>query len=386
MKQVRPTRAVVSLDHIAHNIAEFRKLLPAATELMAVVKADAYGHGSVEVARSALAAGANRLAVAMVDEAIELRRSQIGSPILVLGHSAPETAELFARFGISATITEPALAMSLSDAGLRNGRKVKVHLKVDTGMNRLGVRPAEAAGFAEYISTLPALELEGVFTHFASADSRDLCSASGQLERFREACEVIEGRGLRLMRHAANTAATLAMPESHLDMVRIGLGLYGMYPAAHLVTRAELRPALSLISHISSLKWIDAGESVGYGGTYVATDTRRIATVPIGYADGYSRKLSNRGLAIVNGVRVPIAGSVCMDQLMLDVTEVDCKQFDEVVLLGRTEECAVSAEDVALWMESINYEVTTALSLRVPRIYSRKNREVAGRSLLGRWD
>ena len=386
MKPIRPTTAYVCLDHIAHNVEAFRGILPAATELMAVVKADAYGHGAVDVARSALSAGVNRLAVAMIDEAIELRKAQIGAPIFILGHTAPEMADLMVRFGFSAAVMESDLARALSDAGVRNNRRVKVHVKVDTGMNRLGVRPEEAAGFADYVSGLPALELEGVFTHLAAADSPDLADSQRQLERFRLACAGIESRGLKPIRHAANTAATLALADSHLDMVRLGIGLYGMYPAVHMRGRLDLRPALSWVSHVSAVKWIKAGERVGYGGTYVAPNARRIATVPVGYADGYSRKMSNRGLAAVNGRHVPIIGTVCMDQLMLDVTEVPCNAYDEVVLLGQSGNAVISAEDIAAWMESINYEVTSVLSRRVPRIYTRKGREIAGRSLLGRWD
>ena len=286
MKPIRPTVAHISLDDIAHNIASFRGLLPAATELMAVVKADAYGHGAVDVARGALSAGAHRLAVAIVDEAIELRRSQIGAPILVLGHTAPHMADLVTRSGLSAAVMEPDFARALSDAGVRNSRRVKVHLKVDTGMNRLGLRPHEVAGFADFVSSLPALELEGVFTHFASADAPDLSAARCQLDLFRDACATLEVRGYRLIRHAANTAAIIALPESHLDMVRLGLGMYGLYPASHLSGRLDLRPALSLRSHISVVKWINDGETVGYRGTFAAQGERRIATVPIGSADG----------------------------------------------------------------------------------------------------
>jgi alanine racemase len=386
VKPVRPTLAYVSLDNIAHNIASFRGLLPQDTELMAVVKADAYGHGAVDVARSALSAGANRLAVAIVDEAVELRRSQIGAPILILGHTAPDMADLVARFGLSAAIMEPGFARALSDAGVRNNRRVKVHLKVDTGMNRLGVRPEEAAGFAEFVSSLPALELEGVFTHFASADAPDLSEARRQLSRFLKSCTALENRGFRLIRHAANTAAVITLPESHLDMVRLGIGIYGLHPAGHLRGQPDLRPALSLRSHISMVKWIDPGESVGYGGTFMAQSARRIATVPIGYADGYSRKMSNRGRAIINGKTVPVVGTICMDQLMLDVTEIDCSQYDEIILLGRSGNNSISADDLADAMGTINYEVTSSIGPRVPRIYTRKNREVSGRSLLGRWD
>lgn len=386
MNAIRPTVAYISVDNITYNIQSIRSIVSAGTELMAVIKADAYGHGAVEVARAALAAGANRLAVAIVDEAIELRRAQIGAPILVLGHTPPELAELVVKFGLSATVTETEFARSLSAVGMRHNRRVKVHLKVDTGMNRLGVRPQEATSFADFLSSLPNIELEGVFTHFASADAVDLTGANRQLERLTSVCIGLKAKGYNLVRHAANTAATLGMPDSHLDMVRLGIGLYGLYPAEHLRKRVELRPVLSLSSHISLLKWVGAGEHVGYGTSHATKEESKIATVPIGYADGYSRRMSNRGGAIVNGSRVPIVGMICMDQLMLDVTGVECSPLDEVILLGSSGAVEISADDIAREMGSINYEVTSLLSNRIARVYLRNNRVVSGRSLLGRWD
>ena len=386
MNAIRPTVAYISVDNITYNIQSVRSIISSGTELMAVVKADAYGHGAVEVARAALAAGANRLAVAIVDEAIELRRAQIGAPILVLGHTPPELAELVVKSGLSATVTETEFARSLSAFGMRHNRRVKVHLKVDTGMNRLGVRPQEAISFAEFLCSLPNIELEGVFTHFASADAVDLTGANRQLDGFTSVCVDLMAKGYNLVRHAANTAAILAMPESHLDMVRLGIGLYGLYPAEHLRSRVELRPVMSLSSQISLLKWIGAGEPVGYGASHVSQQESKIATVPIGYADGYSRRMSNRGEAIVNGRRVPIVGMISMDQLMLDVTEVECSPLDEVILLGSSGGEEISAGDIAREMGTIHYEVTSLLSNRITRLYLRNNRVVSGRSLLGRWD
>jgi alanine racemase len=351
---------------------------------MAVVKADGYGHGAVEVAGSALSAGANRLAVALVDEAVELRRAGIGSPILILGHTSTEFAEQVVKMGLTAAVTETGFAHALSASATRLGRKVKVHLKIDTGMGRLGVRPEEAVSFADFLAGLPHLELEGAFTHFASADSRDTSSTLSQLSLFREACLAIEARGHKLLKHAANTAATLALLDSHLDMIRLGIGLYGLYPSPHLRDVVRLRPALSLRSHIAYLKWVDDNVPLGYGGTHTTRGRQQIATVPIGYADGYSRQLSNQGMALVNGRQVPLVGRVCMDQILLEVTRVDCSPGDEVVLIGEQHGQEITADQLASLIGTINYEVVSVLSRRIPRVFLRNNQPVRIRTLLGR--
>jgi len=381
---MRQTVADISLDNIFHNTQVVRGLLSSRTELMAVVKAAGYGHGAVEVATTALAAGATSLGVAIVEEAVELRRAGIGAPIIILGHVPSECAEQVVKLGLTATVFDREAAQSLSAAGARLGRKVRVHLKVDTGMGRLGVRPVDALPFVDLISQLPALHVEGVFTHFAASDDADLSGARVQLELFREVCARLESKGYRLQCHAANTAAIMALPESHLDMVRLGIGLYGLYPAPHLKARVALRPVMSLRSQLTYVKWVADGTPIGYGGTYVAKGERLIATVPVGYADGYSRQLSNKGYALLHGKKVPLAGRVCMDQCMFDITDSPAVAGDEIVLFGSQGQSEVSVEEIAALMGTINYEVTCLIGHRVPRLYWRSNKLVSTRTLLSR--
>lgn len=384
LRQVRPTAADIALDNVAHNVQAIRSIIAARTELMAVVKADAYGHGAIEVASLALSAGATRLGVAVLDEAVELRRAGIAAPIHILGHVSAECADQVVKLGLTATVFDRDLVQALSSAATRLARKVKVHIKVDTGMGRLGVRPADAAGFADLVVGMPHLELEGVFTHFACADAPDLSSARSQLATFHESCLRIEARGHRLIKHMANTAAILALPESHLDMVRLGLGLYGMYPAPHLKGTVKLFPVMSLRSRISFVKWVEDQTPIGYGWTYRAAGRQQIATVPIGYADGYSRRLSNLGEALVAGRRVPLVGRVCMDQCMFDVTDLEVTAGDEIVLLGKMEREEIPVDEIAAWMGTINYEVTCLISRRVARVFWRNNTVCSVRTLQGR--
>jgi alanine racemase len=384
MAPLRSTVADIALDNIALNVQAIRGLLPARTELMAVVKADAYGHGAIEVASLALSAGATRLGVAVLDEAIELRRAGIAAPIHILGYVGPECAEQTVKLGLTVTVFDREAVQALSSAATRLARKVKIHVKVDTGMGRLGVRPQDAVGFTELAMSLPHLEVEGIFSHLACADASDLASARSQIAVFQECCMRLEAKGHRLTKHIANTAAILALPESHLDMVRLGLGLYGMYPAPHMKSLVKLHPAMSVRSQLSYVKWVEDKTPIGYGWTYRAAGQRQIATVPIGYADGYSRRLSNLGHALVAGQRVPLVGRVCMDQCMFDVTGVAAKTGDEITLLGSSGQDEISVDEVAAWMGTINYEVTCGISRRVARVFWRHNQVSGVRTLLGR--
>lgn len=384
MQYIRSTSVDISLDNIAFNVQAIRSIIPNSVEVMAVVKADAYGHGAVEVAAAALSAGASRLAVAVVDEAVELRRAGIGAPILVLGYTPPEAAEQVVKFGLVATVFDRDSVQALSSAATRLGRRVKVHMKLDTGMARIGVRPQDAGLFADYLVQLPHVELEGVFTHFASADALDLTYARHQLAAFGEATTKLAERGYRLLRHAANTAAILALPASHFDLVRLGLGLYGMYPSEHLRQVLRLKPAMAFKSRICFLKWVNDQTPIGYGGTHTTTGRRHIATVPVGYADGYSRRLSNTGYALIGGRRAPLVGRICMDQCMFDVTDIDATLGDEVVLMGTQQGGEIAVNEIAELMGTINYEVTCLINKRVPRVFWRNGQLVRARTLLGR--
>lgn len=365
----RWTRAEIDLAAVRRNAAAFKSLLRPGTALCAVVKADGYGHGAEAAARAALAAGADRLAVAILDEALSLRAAGFNGDILILGHTPPRQAALVAENGLTQTIFNLEQAEALAAAGDAAGLAVKVHLKIDTGMGRLGVTPAEAADFALNVGRHPNLSLEGVFTHFAQADSRDKTHARRQFSAFQSALDSIENQGLTIpIRHCANSAATLDLPETHLDMVRVGISLYGLWPSAETARPIELTPAMRLKTAIAQLKRVPAGMALSYGGAYVTSAETDIATLPVGYADGYSRRLSGRAQVLIGGRRAPVVGRICMDQCLVDVTGLpNLAEGDDVLLFGGPE---LPVEEVAAQLETINYEVVCMVGKRVPRVYA----------------
>lgn len=380
IRQLRPTWAEVDLDAIAHNVRRLQELA-APAGLMAVVKADGYGHGAVMVARTALAHGARRLAVAMVEEGVHLRQSAIACPILVMGWTPPEQYGLALRYDLELTVSSEAEARALADAARREGRRVRVHLKIDTGMGRLGFRwddPQLGQAVAR-LANLTHLEMVGVYTHLASADDLQVPLAGQQLEAFAEALERLAARGVRPpLRHVANSAALLQIPAARYDLVRPGIALYGLDAFPQAVRTFGLRPALSWKTRVALVKEVPAGTPISYGATYVTPRPSRIATLPVGYADGLRRALSNRGQVLVNGRRAPIVGRVCMDQVMVDVTDAgQVAVGDEVVLIGSQGAESITADEMAAWMDTIGYEVVTGIGRRVPRIYLRGNRPVA---------
>jgi alanine racemase len=362
----RPTVAVVDLDAVRHNV---RVMKPADAELMMVVKAHAYGHGDVPVARAALEAGATWLGVALVEEGLRLREAEIGRPVLVLTEF-PRGAEKEAlAAGLTPTLyTDDGLA-SLAGASGERDRTTPVHVKIDTGMHRVGLAPELAVGFC--LRVLEAgLELEGVWTHFAVAEEPDDPSSREQLERFLAALDDLAASGIRpRYRHAANSAAVLGLPESHFDLVRVGIAAYGIIPGPALEGRADLQPAMSLRSRVSLVKRVAAGEAVSYGLRYRLERESTVATVPVGYADGYHRAASGRAQVLIRGHRYPVAGTVTMDQITVDCGDDPVQPGDEVVLFGRQGEEEIRAEEVAEWAGTIGYEVVCAVSERVPREY-----------------
>lgn len=368
----RWTRAIVDLDAIAHNIRVLRQRTQPGTELMAVIKADAYGHGAVPVARACLAAGAARLAVALVEEGIELRRAGIAAPILVLGSTAPERALEAVDHHIALTVFTPELARALESAAAERGRRAKVHLKIETGMGRLGLPPGEELkSLARLCSSLRHIEIEGVFSHLALADTTDRSYVRLQQAAFETGLADLASVGVRPpMRHLANSAATLELPECHYDVVRPGISIYGYYPSPEMPRTADLRPALTWLTRVVWVKEVPADTAVGYGCTFRAAQTMRIATLPLGYADGYSRAFSNRGAVLIHGERAPIIGRVCMDQMMVDVSAIPSVSIgDEVILLGRQGGQAITADDLAEQIGTISYEILTGIGKRVPRFY-----------------
>lgn len=377
--------AEIDLDAISSNIRALRSMTAEGTRFMAVVKADAYGHGAVAVARQALAAGADRLAVARLDEGIALRRAGIQAPVLVFGYTPPASAADLLANDLTATVYDFDTAQAYSRVAVTTDRDLRVHLKVDTGMGRLGLRP-EVRGFsatgkavsgnpvfvADAIAHLPGIRLEGVYTHFAAADHADQRFTLAQLEKFTDFLDRLYYAGLEVpLRHAANSAATITLPDAHLDMVRCGIAMYGLYPSAAVgPERITLTPAMALKCRIVQIKAVEAGFAVSYGMTHVTEAPTVIATVAAGYADGLSRRLSNAGEMLVRGRRVPIVGRVCMDLTMLDTGAVPAAELgDEAVVFGRQGEELISVDEVAARLDTINYEVVTGVAARVPRIY-----------------
>jgi len=378
--------AEVDLSAIAANVRELCRVVKPAARLMVAVKANAYGHGSVEVARTALAHGADWLGVARFEEALELREAGIAAPILIFGYTPARCTRELIRLHLTQSVHCLDAARALSEQAAGSGDRLKVHLKVDTGMGRLGiltdehrpglsgVAPADAAvREVMQMAGLPGLHLEGVFTHFASADSADKSYTHGQLALFERFLDRLKKAGLSIeIRHAANSGGIIDMPQTHLDMVRAGISLYGLYPSGEVrQSTITLTPALTWKARIVHLKKVPAGFYVSYGMTHRTAQPTTIATVPVGYGDGYSRLLSNRGIMLVGGRRVPIVGRVCMDLTMIDVGQIPGVAVDEeVVILGRQGAEAVSADEIADLLGTINYEVVTAISARVPRVFT----------------
>lgn len=380
--RTRPAWAEVDLDALAHNVGVLsRRAAPAA--LCAVVKADAYGHGAVQVARTALESGAACLAVAVVDEGLELRAHGIDAPVLVLSEAVPDAAELLVRGGLTATVTTRGGMEALAAASRRTGTRARVHVKVDTGMHRVGVSPEQAAALVAAIDADPALRLEGVWTHLAVADgtSADDRAYTGlQLERFEK---VVAGLGSRpRLLHAANSAGAIAWPAARYDMARCGIGVYGYAPSGAMADGsagedvasvvASLRPVLSLKARVSAVRVLEAGERPSYGRRRALPERGLVATAPIGYADGVPRRLFDAGCPVlVGGRRRPLAGVVTMDQLMVDCgPDSTVAPGDEVVLIGRQGDEEITAADWAALLGTISYEVLCGIGPRVPRVHA----------------
>ncbi|MBX7213524.1 MAG: alanine racemase [Thermoflexales bacterium] len=365
--QGRPTEARIDLGALRHNAAALAAR--AGVPLMAVVKANGYGHGAVLAAKAALAGGARWLGVATAGEALQLRAAGLHAPTLVLGWCEADNAAALVEHDIACTIAEVGIAEGLAARAAAQGGRVAVHLKVDTGMNRLGVRPEDALDALQRLRALPGLRLEGLYTHFATADAADERDTRAQLAAFNAVVAATAAAGLRpTWVHASNSAATLRHPAARFDLVRCGIALYGIDPDVETPAPPELRPALSLVTRVTQVKTIPAGAAVSYGGRWRATRPSRIATLPIGYADGLRRVPAWREV-LLRGRRAPIVGRICMDYCMVDVTELpDAQTGDEVVLLGSQGNERIRIEDVAGWLGTIPYEVACALGGRVPRV------------------
>ena len=375
----RPTWIEVDAAALRANLAQLRHRLPPGCRLMAVVKANAYGHGAVEVTTTLAAAGADAFAVATLGEALELRAAGIATPILVLGYTpAPQIAEA-ARHGITLTVFDRASLEAAAATAQQLHRQITLHLKVNTGMNRLGVAPEEVAPLLEAAQHMPGLHLEGIFTHFATADS-DLAYAREQFARFQAMLADLTERGLRPpLAHAANSAALLTLPETHLDMVRSGIALYGLDPDVDSCPLPPgFQPALSWKAQVAQVRALRAGDSVSYGREFIADRPMTVATLPVGYADGFPRRPHHWDHVLIHGEPAPILGRVCMDQTIVDVTDLHARtpvrQGDEAVIIGRQGDAAISAATAAARLGTINYDVVSRILSRVPRLLVDSNR------------
>ncbi len=367
----RPTWAEIDLGAVAHNVGELRKRVGKDVRILGAVKADGYGHGAIPVSQAILRAGADYLGVSGLDEALELRAAGLEAPILIFGSNLPQETEEIVRGNLTATVYTETFASSLARFVRKQGRKVKVHIKIDTGMGRVGVYFEEAVDFVRKMAGKEGLQIEGIYTHFPSADEADKTFSLTQIERFRQIIVRLGEEGINIpLKHMANSAAILNFPESYFDLVRPGLILYGLYPSLEMKRELDLRPALSLKTKIVYLKKTSSGRTISYGRTYVTGKETIIATIPVGYGDGYSRFLSNKGEVLVKGKRAPVRGRICMDQTMVEVGHIPGVEVgDEVVLIGRQGEESITVEEIAERIGTVPHEIVSRLGKRVPRVY-----------------
>ena len=367
----RPTACYVDLDALRWNFRQVREKIGPGVRVLSVVKADAYGHGAREVARALAAAGWESFGVATLEEGVELRAAGIRSPILVLAGVYPEQLGEFIQHRLTPAICETEAFKQLEKEARRRGVTLNFHLKVDTGMGRIGLPSAEVERWLPEMGQIESLKLEGLFSHFSHAESVEGSYTQSQLKAFQLVLKRLRSAGYNPpWVHLANSAAVITLPSAHFTMVRPGLMLYGAYPSPVMASQVALKPVLSWRTRVLQLKRVPEGSSISYGQIFVTQRESSIATLPVGYADGYPRLLSNRGEVLIRGQRAPVAGRICMDLTMVDVTDIrGVEQGDEVVLLGAQGKAAISADEMARWAETISYEIFTSISDRVPRIH-----------------
>ena len=373
----RAAYAEIDLDKIAYNMQNIKKLAET-KEIIAVVKAGCYGHGAIDVSTTLLENGATRLAIAVLSEGIELRKNNITAPIMILGFTPLYLGEDLIKYDIEQTVYDLDYAKELSNIALKLNKKAKIHIALDTGMGRIGFLPNEKSlEEVKEICSLEGLNVIGIFTHFSSADEADKEYTHMQFSKFKDFTDKLAKIGIDIpLKHTSNSGAIIDSPETYLDCVRAGIILYGYYPSNEVnFKNLSLKPALTLKARVAHIKELDKDMYVSYNRTFKTTRKTKIATIPIGYADGYSRGLSNKGKVIVNGKFAPVIGNVCMDQFMIDVTDCgDVKVNDEVILLGEDGNLKFNADDMAKMLNTINYEVLCMIKDRVPRVYIKNNK------------
>ncbi|MDD6400077.1 MAG: alanine racemase [Lachnospiraceae bacterium] len=369
--------ARIDMDNLRFNLFQMKKRVKPDMKVLAVIKADAYGHGAVEIAKR-IGDIADYYGVATIDEAIELRNAGIDTPILIIGYTDSSDYKKLIKYDITQTVYDVEECKKMSDLAVSMGQKVKVHIKVDTGMSRIGFEVSEeGVSKALILKDLEGLDIEGIFTHYAKADETDKTFSMLQKDRFKWFIQQMNEAGVSFkLRHIDNSAGTMDLDDDEFDMVRLGIVTYGLYPSDEVDKSILLKPVMSLISHVIHVKMLDEGVGVGYGGTFVTSRRTKVATVAVGYADGYPRAQSNVGKVIINGQYANVIGRVCMDQLMIDVTDIDdVKVKDEVILVGKCGDKCIGVEEVAAPAASFNYEFVCNIGRRVPRVYHENNQD-----------
>ncbi len=379
MKEYYRVYADIDLDAIYENVKNAKALLKKDTKMMAIVKADGYGHGAVEVARQ-IDELVDAYGVAILEEGIELRKAGFTKPILILGYTPKPLYPAMIRYNIATAVFTMEMAKEISDTAVAMHKNANIHIKLDTGMSRIGFAiTKESKEIIEQIAKLPGIEIKGCFSHFARMDEKDKTKANEQFAKFTKMVNALEKDGVDLgIRHISNSAGIMEAPEVQMDMVRNGICLYGLYPSEEVQKeRLPLKPAMELKAYVSYVKTLEPGVEIGYGGTYTTTKKTRVATIPVGYADGYSRCLSGKGSVLIHGKKAPILGRVCMDQFMVDVTDIDnvCVG-DRVTLFGKDGDSCITIEEISAMAHSFNYEFVCDIGKRIPRVYYRHGKVI----------
>lgn len=379
MKEYYRVYADIDLDAIYENVKNAKALLKKDTKMMAIVKADGYGHGAVEVARQ-IDELVDAYGVAILEEGIELRKAGFTKPILILGYTPKPLYPAMIRYDIATAVFTMEMAKEISDTAVAMHKNANIHIKLDTGMSRIGFAiTKESKEIIEQIAKLPGIEIKGCFSHFARMDEKDKTKANEQFAKFTKMVNALEKDGVDLgIRHISNSAGIMEAPEVQMDMVRNGICLYGLYPSEEVQKeRLPLKPAMELKAYVSYVKTLEPGVEIGYGGTYTTTKKTRVATIPVGYADGYSRCLSGKGSVLIHGKKAPILGRVCMDQFMVDVTDIDnvCVG-DHVTLFGKDGDSCITIEEISAMAHSFNYEFVCDIGKRIPRVYYRHGKVI----------
>lgn len=381
LDKTRQVWAEINLDNLENNIKEVKKNTKKDTLITAVIKANGYGHGSVKIANTLLENGADRIAVAILDEAIELRKSNIKAPLMILGYTSSSQYEKILEYNLIQTIYSYDDAKTLSDKALELNKIATIHIKIDSGMGRIGFLLNEKSILEIIkISNLPNLYLEGIYTHFSNADEVDKSNVNGQFEKYMELVKELEERGLYInIKHVSNSASIIDLPDFNLDMVRAGIMLYGLYPSNEVNRKViKLKPAMTLKAKISNLKTVETGVGISYGQIFITEKTSKIATLPLGYADGLTRILIGKAEVSIRGQRAKVVGKICMDQCMVDVSHIeDVNIGDEVVIFGYGKDTYPHVDEIAEKMGTINYEIVCMVGRRVPRVYISKGKIIS---------